>query len=343
MDRTYDEPTADRPTDLSRSKFRWPVCTVVFHADDFGMNAAVTDGILRGFTHGLLTSTSLLANAPDSEHALQAWQRLEYQRAAARLPSAAARRTLQEPSVPFDLGIHLNLTQGRPLTGGYPSELLDNEGRFCPIGRLFRHLHRRRRQFDDRVRSELAAQIEFLLDRKVHPTHLNGHQYIELLPGLRDLIRELLVRYRIQGLRVARESGLARNTLFAGYPANWCLAHVKRFYAGRLWKYAHRWNVDIARTYFGTSHAGRIDLSLVRRFLICGHRNGPLEIGLHPATSATSRALDITAGWHDPLAALRPKELELLTSAGLIELLRRYGMSLGRVTRSVAATAAQPA
>ncbi len=39
---------------------------IVFHADDFGMNCAVTDGIVRGFQHGLITSTALLANAPDA-------------------------------------------------------------------------------------------------------------------------------------------------------------------------------------------------------------------------------------------------------------------------------------
>ena len=37
---------------------------VVFHADDFGMNRAVNDGVLRGFEQGALTSASILANAP---------------------------------------------------------------------------------------------------------------------------------------------------------------------------------------------------------------------------------------------------------------------------------------
>jgi predicted glycoside hydrolase/deacetylase ChbG (UPF0249 family) len=89
------------------------------------MNRAVTDGINRGFTHGLLTSTSLLANAPDASQALKAWQQLELQRAAGRLPSSAARASLGEPSLPFELGVHLNLTPGRPLTNTYPTPLLD--------------------------------------------------------------------------------------------------------------------------------------------------------------------------------------------------------------------------
>ena len=55
---------------------------------------------------------------------------LEADRAEARLPSMAVRRRLGDPDCPFDLGVHLNLTQGRPLTDRYPPELLDAAGRF---------------------------------------------------------------------------------------------------------------------------------------------------------------------------------------------------------------------
>ena len=41
------------------------------HADDLGMNRAVSDGIFQGFEQGLLTSTSLLSNAPDAARALE--------------------------------------------------------------------------------------------------------------------------------------------------------------------------------------------------------------------------------------------------------------------------------
>ena len=104
---------------------------LALHADDFGMNRAVSDGILHGFRHGLLTSTSLLANAPDAARALSHWKELLADQAAGRLPSAEVRRRLGDPDCPFDLGVHLNLTQGRPLGGDrYPAELLDPQGRF---------------------------------------------------------------------------------------------------------------------------------------------------------------------------------------------------------------------
>ena len=115
-----------------------PVLTrIVFHADDSGLSPAVTEGVLRGFRHGLLTSSSLLSNAPDAAGALVMWKRLEAERQAGELPSLAKRRRLGDPDRAFDLGVHLNLTQGRPLTANrYPSELLDAHGRFPGVSAL---------------------------------------------------------------------------------------------------------------------------------------------------------------------------------------------------------------
>jgi predicted glycoside hydrolase/deacetylase ChbG (UPF0249 family) len=308
------------------------------------MNRAVTDGIIRGFSHGLLTSTAIMANAPDAARALDAWRTLEQRWSAGILPSAEPRRLLHDAGLPFDFGIHLNLTQGRPLTGKhYPAELLDRQGQFCGIGSLFRRLYRAGTRFHRALRSELAAQIEFLLEHGHSPTHLNGHQYIEIMPGLCDVVRELVIHYKVQSVRVARESGLFRTTILHGRrPASWCLAHTKRFFAGRFRESARGWNVHFADAYFGTAHAGRINLAVLRQFLESGRHREHVEIGLHPASGLTV-AIDADSGWNDPLAALRPKELELLTNHSLVELLQSFGFALGRLSRQKLGKAAEVA
>jgi len=305
------------------------------------MNGAVTAGILRGFTHGLLTSTALLANAPDAEAAIREWRLLQGQHAAGRLASIDARTQLGEPREAFELGIHLNLTQGRPLTGSYPAQLLDSAGRFCGVGRVFRHLGRPRPALESAVRDELAAQIEFLLDHGMHPTHINGHQYIEILPGLRTSLRTLVARYGIRTVRVARECGLVRTTLLNGLQVkNWLLAHVKRHYAGRFLRDARQWDVDFPDAFFGTSHAGRVDLRLVGQFLASGADSRLIEIGVHPALGLTTLQTDPEDGWGDPLVAHRPKELEMLTGPDLVSLLQSRGVTLGRLrTRSATVVA----
>lgn len=309
--------------------------TVVLHADDFGMNAAVTAGILQAFSSGLLTSTSVLANAPACEHALAGWKTLETDRKAGRLPSQAVRERLDDPGSPFDLGIHLNLTQGRPLTGlRYPAELLDKQGRFPGIGRLFWKWRRDASRYHEAVWNELAAQVEVLVDHDLFPTHLNGHQYVELLPGLADIVLRLCERFAIPAVRVAREERLLQTTLLrGGHVTNWLLARVKRHFANSFRDRIHRSGLSHADAFFGTSHAGRVDLPMVNTFLAEPVARKIVEIGLHPgATPSGNDTDDIAAGWGDPLAGIRPNELDLLTSDGLIQFLESHGWRLGRLS-----------
>src|SRR5438552_5645382 len=207
--------------------------SVVLHADDFGMNDSVNRGILRGFEEGLLTSASLLANAPACHAALAQWQDLQSRFRRDGLPSIAARRRLADSLAPFDLGIHLNLTQGRPLThDGFPRQLLDRSGRFPGVFALAGKLLCSGSKFRNAIEQEFSAQIEVLLDRGIAPTHLNAHQYVEILPIVAAIIPRLLRRYAIPAVRVPLERRLTRNTLVRCFePANWCLAQVKRVFA----------------------------------------------------------------------------------------------------------------
>ncbi len=309
--------------------------SIALHADDFGLNAAVTDGILRGFRHGLLTSTSILANAPHSLPALKAWQELSREQLRQLLPSAALRRELDDVRRTFDFGVHLNLTQGRPLTGErYPAPLLDSEGRFPGVACLFRRLRARSaEQFISAVHDELAAQIGWVVDHGVSPTHLNGHQYIELLPQVSSLLPKLLERFSIPVRRLALEPALARTTLWHGFRLRaWALALVKQYYARRAYS-SGRASYAAPRAYFGTAHAGKIDIRILDLFLKHAGQGGMIEIGVHPGCDEVRiRPHELCEGWHDPLASQRSSELALLESPLLAERLRSRGVKLGRLT-----------
>jgi predicted glycoside hydrolase/deacetylase ChbG (UPF0249 family) len=311
---------------------------VVLHADDLGLSPAVTAGILRGFHHGLLTSTSVLANAPEALAALDAWRGLEQRRAAGELPSADTRRRLGDPPREFDLGIHLNLTQGRPLTGSaYPQELLEPDGRFPGPGRLLWQLLRHRRKVQDRVRAELGRQIELVLDHGLTPTHLNGHQYVEMMPGVDALIPGLLSQYRIGVVRVAHERRLWRSAVGSGGSLRLCLSgQIKRAFALRFARRMRASGVACPAAYFGTAHAGWIDMARVRVFLQGLRPGETVEIGLHPAEAVQASPPVANDGWQDPLAARRPGELELLVSDALRQYFSDQGYRLGRLADLVA-------
>lgn len=307
---------------------------VFLHADDFGMNHSVTDGILAGFTHGLLTSTSILANAPAFEYAIAQWRKLENDRTEKHSVSASNRQRLHDfGDVPFDLGVHLNLTQGRPLTANYPLELLDSEGRFPGIGRLFQRLMFAAGRWRNSIRNELDAQIERVISCGQTPTHLNGHQYVELVPGVTELIPELAEQFQISVVRVALESRLSNALHESPRPiSNWCLALVKHGFARRFVRYATRHKLGHADDYCGAAHAGHVTFDLLRRFVSRVSHRRSLEIGVHPgAAPVPLEPSEIADGWQDPLGELRPHELKLLQSEETVELFACKGLRLGRL------------
>src|SRR3954465_14713228 len=86
---------------------------LVVNADDFGMSPAISRGILRAHRDGIVTSTSLLGNCADLEHA--------------RAALAEARN--------LGVGVHLALVGGAPVAdpATVPS-LLAGDGRFYSRG-----------------------------------------------------------------------------------------------------------------------------------------------------------------------------------------------------------------
>jgi predicted glycoside hydrolase/deacetylase ChbG (UPF0249 family) len=307
---------------------------VVLHADDFGMNEQVNAGIVRGFTHGLLTSTSILTNAPGCAAALARWKDLDAQCANDDIPSLTCRRNLADSLSRFDLGIHLNLTQGHPLTQGrYPPQLLDRNGRFPGVFALASRLVAAGQTYRRAIEDELGAQIAVLVDRGFTPTHLNAHQYVDLLPAVSAIIPSLLRRYSIPVVRTPWETRLTLTTLLQRFePTNWCLSQVKRLLAFRHLVQMQRLRLAHPAAYFGTSHAGRIDLDLMRIF-IAAAGPGVTEIGMHPGSgSPKATTVERDDGWFDPLATARVRELALLTSPELVRLLEEQHVQLARLS-----------
>ncbi|MEN6558384.1 MAG: ChbG/HpnK family deacetylase [Thermoguttaceae bacterium] len=306
---------------------------VSLHADDLGLNRSVDDGVVRGFRDGLLTSASVLANAPDVPHAMDAWKSLLADQSAGSLPSSEFRTRLDDPRRPFDLGVHGNLTQGRPLTRDFPSELLDAEGRFLGVFSLFGRLHRGGRRFSAAIRAELKRQIERVADHGVQPTHFNGHQYVELFPAVAPIVLDLLAEFHIPSVRVARERSAWRTLLLRGNAIGWFWTHVQQSFARRFQKSVASANLIYAEAFFGASAAGRIDPPRLRQFLAAAGHTPLVEIALHPGQSPTE-ADDASQsdGWRDPLARLRPVDVQTVTSPDLVDDVESAGRRLGRLS-----------
>ena len=120
---------------------------LVINADDFGYSAGVTRGIIEAHAAGSVTSTSMMANGIDWENAVRL---------------ARATRTL-------DVGVHLNLVQGRPLLR-VPSLTDARTGELYPLGALARRALAGRIDAGE-LEAELRAQIERVRSAGIAVTH----------------------------------------------------------------------------------------------------------------------------------------------------------------------------
>jgi predicted glycoside hydrolase/deacetylase ChbG (UPF0249 family) len=108
---------------------------------------------------------------------------------------------------PLDLGVHLALTQTRPLS---PPEhipsLVTKSGCFLPDWRNFlaRYLRGAVRRRD--IETELRAQIERVRQAGLDVSHLDSHQHVHMLPGVLPVVVRLAAEHGIGGLRYPHQT-----------------------------------------------------------------------------------------------------------------------------------------
>jgi hopanoid biosynthesis associated protein HpnK len=157
---------------------------LIVNADDFGWSEGVSRGIAEAHRNGIVTSTTLLANGAAFEAAVQ-----------------LARR---EPRL--GVGVHLNLSDGRPILASWdvPS-LVNAQGQFSggPL-RLAARMFAGRLQAAE-VEAEWDAQISKVRKAGIHPTHLDGHKHVHMLPALFPIALRLAKRHGIPAVRVSVE------------------------------------------------------------------------------------------------------------------------------------------
>lgn len=148
--------------------------SIVLGADDYGQAEAVSRGIIDLILAGRLTATSSLVNGSD-------W------------PIHA--RWLAPCRAHADLGLHLNLTQGAPLSAAFRAA----HGKTFPsLGRLLM-LAVLGRLSVAVVAEELRAQLEAFKDTLgFFPAYLDGHQHVHHFPVVRDALRLV---YEAAGLK----------------------------------------------------------------------------------------------------------------------------------------------
>jgi chitin disaccharide deacetylase len=270
---------------------------IIINADDFGLCSGVNRAVAKAHTDGVLTSTTIMANMPAAE--------------------AAAKLAKQMPSL--GVGVHLNLFEGKPLSkDGSVNCLLNTDGDFALTPAKLSFLSIARRKIRNAIRTELAAQIQWVIDNGIKPTHLDSHKHIHGFPAIYPIVCGMAKRFEISAIRFIFEP-----KQLSAMP--WPLPSEggrKRAKTVRIMARINRMqNSDFLKTdcLLGVAHTGKIDVTFFKAVAIYNSA-ATAEIMTHPGFEegidpAKTRLLHQRKGEFEALCSEKTKQY--LRNAGI--------------------------
>jgi hopanoid biosynthesis associated protein HpnK len=255
---------------------------VIINADDFGLCQGVNDAVVKAHTEGVLTSTTLMVNMPCADQAVEL---------AKSLPN-------------LGIGVHLNLTEGRPVSEN--TDLCNTQGGFALSAERLCLLSLISKKVRATIKTELSAQVEWLINKGIKPTHLDSHKHIHTFPSIFPIVIELARRYDIPAIRLPLErqcfskahwpppgrKGLIKSHIIRN------MARLNRLQGPGLFKTGE---------FLGIAHTGRIDVDFLKAAFF--YNSAPVvEIMTHPGFAEGLSQTD------SRLVEQRLKELQALCS-----------------------------
>ena len=278
---------------------------LILNADDYGMNEAVSRGILEAAAGGALRSTTAMASCGDLDRAMD---------------------ELAESGRALDVGIHLNLSWGSPLSRpeDIPS-LVDGEGRFHSRAHLMSRAIAGSVSWEEACR-EFRLQCERLATRVDRITHLDGHHHVHSFPTICRAAERVAREFNIPYVRTPRE----------GLWSPWYWSPARRMAialfsaSGKGYWRSRGFNTS---DYFGGFALGGVD-GFENRWLktLASLPDGICEIMVHPGYSSSE---------NDSYDVERSVELEWLKGEEFMNAARESNVtfsSFGEVDRASSAT-----
>lgn len=177
---------------------------VIVNADDFGISSRCNEAAVACFEEGLISSATIMANMPGFEEA-----------------STLA----HQYKLTSNVGIHMNLTEGQPLSGP-----IRKIAKFCNPDGDFSSACSRWRFFSPYEKSALAteirAQVELCRTYGLPLTHADSHHHIHTIMPVFSVLGPLLKQLGIHNIRIAGNLG-------AISPAKKGLSRVFNYWARR--------------------------------------------------------------------------------------------------------------
>ncbi len=276
---------------------------VALCADDYGLSYGVSAGILEALDAGRITAVSALVNGP-------------------RWPAMGLE--LVRRGRDADIGLHFNLTLGRPLSS---MPKFAPNGEFPPLAQVVRMAYGKRLPMDE-IRGEIDRQFdrfEAIADRP--PDHVDGHQHIHVLPGIRTALLDAMAARRLGGRVWLRDAGDGVHRILARR-ANARKALSALSLASGFRREARRRGFSVNDGFAGFSdfHPSFDYARIFQSYLRAPGRRH--LIMCHPGH------VDEDLRQLDPVTITREQELAFLLSPRLPEMLERRGLRLARLSQA---------
>lgn len=265
---------------------------LILNADDFGRHHFINEAVIQGVEKGMLRSATAMVTGE-------------------AFPEAVA---IAKAYLRLSVGIHFTLVNGKPVLPAkdIPSLVNPATGEFYPNHGVFVKRFLAGKVHLAEVRKECEAQLERFLSYGITPTHGDSHQHMHVLPGIIDIVLDLLRSHGILALRIpAIPVALASTRLSnLGEQVGRSGLHVL---AERARKKARALGFAVPDHFGGIVAGEAVDTAALRTLLL--HLGpGVTEIMMHPGTD-NSVLIPATEWDHDfqaELAAILDPKLQKL-------------------------------
>ncbi len=270
---------------------------VIINADDFGISKGVNRGIEEAHLKGILNSTSLMVNMPQTQDAIKILQ---------NYPN-------------LKRGLHISLIGGKPLSKKEEiPHLVDKKGCFAKRGThlIWKSLFCGREILED-IKTEIIAQIELMKSFGLQIHHLDSHDYVHIFPPIMNIVIQLARKYQIPRIRYS-------NQKFIYFPKNpsqcfksYLISLLSSFSRNKLLKN----KISICDNFRGLVESGNLNEASLMAIL----KTIPVglnEIVCHPGY-VDNELLEIF-----PVVYNWENELKALTSPRVKSLIHHYGIEL---------------
>lgn len=155
------------------------------NADDFGFTKSASNAIYECFKNNMITTTTMCSNGEYFDYAIS---------------------LIKETPYESKIGLHINLTEGKPLTEDIKKckKICDENGCFKDFPKRYSHLSKKEKEI---IYLEMEAQYNRLVDAGIIVNHIDSHHHIHNSFRILPLVIRLAKEKGIHRIRLCRNAG----------------------------------------------------------------------------------------------------------------------------------------